>query len=645
MLRRLWQNLIKLPLQWILVIPFVVQTTSIVGVMGWLFLKTSEQATEDLARQLSHKITLSVEEKFQALANTPYTFLGINQLMVENNLLDLTDFEQLEKLFWQQIQLEDTVNSLYVADQAGRFLMVKAGKNDSVHIRDRDQPRLVYSLDDQGQRTQLLDSVPYDPRQRPWYQAALEKGIATWSPVYLFASEPILGITSAVPIYADQNLQGILAIDLSLNQISDLLHGFTLSPNGIALIVEPSGAIVASSLNEPLYVETEMGRKLRHGLESQNPTIRQTLDNLQSTYGSLAQIMEDTHQIAEINGQSYFIEVKKLDDGYGLNWLMVVALPIADFMTPLYDRMHTTILLGLLVLAGSAGISLLIAQRISRPIARLQTAAAAMAQGKLQQEITVSSVAEVNGLAQAFNFMTQALQQSFHSLEQMNQTLETRVEERTTELQEQIGREKVLAQQLATANQELQNLANIDGLTQIANRRKFDHTLHQLWGEMQEMRQSLTLILCDIDFFKRYNDTYGHPAGDLCLQRVSQIIHQTVSQSLSNYGNVSFLVARYGGEEFALLLSNMLPDYAHTIAKKVQANLAEVAILHETSELPHHRVSLSMGMAHQFPSPYLSPLTLIKRSDQALYQAKAKGRDRIILVAPVRTNSASKILF
>lgn len=645
MLSRLWQNLIKLPLQWILVIPFVVQTTSVVGLVGWLCLKNSEQATEDLARQLSQKITLSVEEKFQALADTPYTFLGINQLMVENSLLDLTDFAQLEKLFWQQIQLEDTVNSLYVADQAGRFLMVKAGANDSVHIRDRDQGRLIYGLDDQGQRTQLLDVVQYDPRQRPWYQAALEKGIATWSPVYLFASEPVLGVTSAVPIYVEQQLQGVLAIDLSLNQISELLHGFTLSPSGIALIVEPSGAIVASSLDEPLFIETEGGRELRYGLESQNPAVRQTLENLQSTYGSLAKITEDTHQISEINGQRYFVEVKKLEDGYGLNWLMVVALPAADFMTPLYESMRTTILLSLLILAGSAGISLLIARQISRPIVRLQTAADAMAQGKLQQKISVNSVAEVNSLAQAFNFMTQALQQSFNKLEYMNQTLESCVEERTTELQQQIEREQVLTQQLAAANQELQNLANIDGLTQVANRRKFDDTLHQLWDEMQAARQSLTLILCDIDFFKHYNDTYGHPAGDSCLKRVSQIIHETVAHALSNYGNVSFLVARYGGEEFALLLSNMLPSYAHEIAKEVQANLVKEAIPHETSALTHRRISLSMGMAHQFPSPYLSPLTLIKRADQALYQAKAQGRDRIILIAPARANSVSEVLF
>ncbi|MBX2862030.1 MAG: diguanylate cyclase [Leptolyngbyaceae cyanobacterium MAG.088] len=645
MLSRLWQNLIKLPLQWVLVIPFVVQTTSIVGVVGWLFIKNSEQATEDLARQLSRKITLSVEEKFQSLANTPYTFLGINQLMVENNLLDLTDFEQLEKLFWQQIQLKETVDSLYVADKTGRFLMVKAGETDSVHIRDKDQRRLIYGLDDQGQRTHLLDSVQYDPRQRPWYQTALKKGIATWSPVYLFASEPVLGITSAVPIYANRKLQGVLAIDLSLNQVSKMLRGFTLSPNGIALIVEPSGAIVASSLDEPLYVETKVGRKLLYGLESQHPIIRQTLENLQSTYGSLGQIMEDTHLTAEINGQSYFVEVKKLEDGYGLNWLMVVALPAADFMTPLYNGMRTTVLLGLLVLVVSAGISLFIAQRISRPIVRLQIAADAMAQGKLQQKITVNSVAEVNGLALAFNFMAQTLKQSFHTLEQMNQTLEVRVEERTTELQQQVEREKVLTQQLAAANQELQNLANIDGLTQVANRRKFNDTLHQLWFETQAMRQSLTLILCDIDFFKRYNDTYGHPAGDNCLQQVGQILHQTVARALSNYGNVSFLVARYGGEEFALLLSNTLPGYAHEIAKEVQANLAEVAIPHETSALPHGRVSLSMGMAHQFPSPYLSPLTLLKRADQALYQAKEQGRDRIILIAPARAKSVSEKLF
>lgn len=114
--------------------------------------------------------------------------------------------------------------------------------------------------------------------------------------------------------------------------------------------------------------------------------------------------------------------------------------------------------------------------------------------------------------------------------------MERRVEERTTELKK--------------ANQELQRLSEIDGLTQIANRRYFDQYLTQEWHRLQREQRSLSLSLCDFDFFKNYNDFYGHPGGDDCLQRVAQLLRQTVKRPAD-------LVARYGGEEFAAQTSNL----------------------------------------------------------------------------------------
>lgn len=631
---RFWKTPIKVSLQWVLVIPFVLQTTIVVGLASWLFLKNGEQAAADLAYQLSHKITLSVEEKFQALVNQPATVLQINQAAVDTNAIDLADFNHLETFFWRQLTQIDDLDSLYVGEHTGRFLLVKNGPTPSVHINDVDQQRRAYRLNANGQRTQLLSTVQYDPRQRPWYEAAAQKGMATWSPIYLFAAEPILGITSAIPVYgkADGQLQGVLAADLSLNKINDLLRSFTISSNSVVLVMERSGAMVASSLAEAPFVETAAGRERRYVENSQHPLIYETFRYLQGVYGGFDQITEDSHQLIDLEGERYFLDIKQLQDGYGLDWLMVIAIPEADFMAPLHTSIRSTVVLCLIALACSGVISTLIAQRISAPMARLVKASRAMAQGDLHQSISVQSISEVNVLAQSFNHMAQVLDTAFQTLGQTNQDLESRVDARTMALKQQIEREQILTQQLAAVNDELRFLANMDGLTQVANRRKFDEVLQGLWQASLASRQSLTVMLCDIDFFKRYNDTYGHPAGDACLKKIGQILSQTVSEAIGQDPNHRYLVARYGGEEFAILMANLPPEQAHQIALQCQKKLATTAITHRSSALPDQRVTMSIGLCHLFPEARLRPSVCVGAADQALYEAKKQGRDRIVLV-------------
>lgn len=179
-----------------------------------------------------------------------------------------------------------------------------------------------------------------------------------------------------------------------------------------------------------------------------------------------------------------------------------------------------------------------------------------------------------------------------------------------------------LYEQLERANQELQQLVNVDGLTRIANRRHFDRVLESEWRRTSRQNQPLSLILCDIDFFKPYNDTYGHPAGDRCLQTVAAAI-SSVPQRPSD------LVARYGGEEFAVILSNTDREGAHFIAQEIRNCIARLEIYHPASPISSS-LTLSMGISSTIPRAYQSPANLIQAADRALYEAKARGRDGIV---------------
>ena len=177
-----------------------------------------------------------------------------------------------------------------------------------------------------------------------------------------------------------------------------------------------------------------------------------------------------------------------------------------------------------------------------------------------------------------------------------------------------------LYQQLETANHELQRLAAFDGLTQVANRRRFDEYLQQEWQRMLREQLSLSLILCDIDCFKLYNDTYGHQAGDDCLRQVAAVIQGSAKRSMD-------LPARYGGEEFAVILPNTDQDGAVQVAHDIQIGVRQLGILHESSKVCS-TVTVSLGISSTIPSLITSPELLINAADKALYQAKAEGRDR-----------------
>jgi diguanylate cyclase (GGDEF)-like protein len=173
---------------------------------------------------------------------------------------------------------------------------------------------------------------------------------------------------------------------------------------------------------------------------------------------------------------------------------------------------------------------------------------------------------------------------------------------------------------LDAANRELQRLSTTDGLTGIANRRMFDELLSREWRRCLRAGKPLALVMVDVDFFKQYNDTYGHQAGDACLQAVAKQLARSAPRA-------SDVAARYGGEEFALILGDTEMDGAVWVANYIRQNVAALKLPHKQSAFKH--VTVSCGVATILPSDKASAQTLIQAADHALYLAKERGRDRV----------------
>ena len=214
--------------------------------------------------------------------------------------------------------------------------------------------------------------------------------------------------------------------------------------------------------------------------------------------------------------------------------------------------------------------------------------------------------------------LTRQLIMEKRAVDDLNESLQTDIKRRER-IESELRQAKERAEQLAL---ELEKLSSLDGLTAIANRRRFDHTLEREWNRAARGHQHLSLVMCDIDFFKQYNDQYGHQAGDACLRQLASLLESCLRRG-------GDLAARYGGEEFAILLPDTGLGNATLLAEAIRERLQVLGLPHEASSAAPV-LTASFGVATKIPNPGASPSELVSAADKALYQAKAGGRNRVV---------------
>lgn len=622
----------KVSLRGILTIPFILQIVAVVSLMGYLSYRNGQRSVEELTAQLMASVSKQIEQKLTSDLESPRLANQIVSNAVRRGVLNF-DLErpnaQTEQYLWQQMQLFPNLVRISLSSERGdSFNIGRTGENRALQFSlsnpSTQYENSYYAINEQGIRTVLIkaDNLVVDPRKRPWYAAALKAKQAVWSPI-----EADLGtvfVTASQPLYDRAgNLLGAIGTDLSLSGIQTFLEQNPVSSSGQTFLIERSGLLVASSSPEgPFRQKGQLPQRV-NVLESQTPLIRATAQSLLQEVKDFKTIQKPQTRHFLPNGQDQIVKVAPFSIGSGLDWLIVIVVPEADMMAQIHAGTQTTALLCLAALAAVIALNTLLSRWLVKPVVELSQASQKIAQGDFTGKIRPPRIQELSTLADSFLQMGKEIQQSRQQLEDYSRSLAQKVSDRTQALEQEVQHRAAAETALQSANQELQRLAYLDGLTQIANRRQFDERIVQEWRRQQRDRLPISLILCDVDYFKLYNDTYGHHVGDNCLRNVATAIATAARRPPD-------LAARYGGEEFAMLLPNTSLEGALEVATLIQAQIKQLRMPHRQSHVSPY-VTVSCGVTSMIPTEATTPEQLLMKVDRALYRAKTEGRDRIAI--------------
>lgn len=281
------------------------------------------------------------------------------------------------------------------------------------------------------------------------------------------------------------------------------------------------------------------------------------------------------------------------------SWFVVSTIPLSKLTTEAQSVRDKSILIGLAGFIISIALALVLARSISAPLERLVHSMRQTETGNYANRMTPEGSDELTVLARQFNEMASKVDR--HQVQ-----LEERVMERTRDL--------------AEANGKLSALSLTDSLTGIANRRRFDDMLAQELQRAARAKAPLALLMLDVDFFKNYNDFYGHPQGDACLRRIAGLLQ-------SHARRASDLAARYGGEEFAMIAADTDTDSAIALAEAIRSSFEALQLPHERAPLGY--LSASIGVVSMVPDASTTPEQMVRLADQAMYRAKQLGRNQV----------------
>jgi diguanylate cyclase (GGDEF)-like protein len=570
--------------------PFIASFLCAMILMASMLIFQSQRMVDQVLIELQGEMLTMLERELNSRLGEAVQLSRISYDGMKTEQLDLNNSQNRERFFAMLVKNYPNITMSFVGLPSGEFYGARRNKDGSIDIGRNNETTAgnseYYRIDDYGSAdtlTQVFEN--FDPRTRPWYVSAQEAKKLVFSSIYshFLFKEPT--ITASLPYYEGSELVGVFGVDVLLTWLGESLRELPIGENGLVFIVGKDEQFVATTTDDDIFKLVDNKSISKSIREIDNSIIKTILEADQAFREDLS-----------INNKRYM--VKKMPFTYeNIEWEIYIALKKDDFMENLKVTLTWTLILVLGITAVFIAGTVVIVQRIVKPITQLNEATKKLEQGIYVELEDHSRKNELYDLKKSFNTMGQ---QIVHQVE----ILEEEVAARTQELEEK--------------NQILRDLSYTDQLLHIANRRRFDESGNFMYELAIRNTLPFTLMMIDIDDFKAFNDTYGHVEGDNCLVQVATAMHNCLNRKTD-------LLARYGGEEFVVAIINLSREQVKERAECIKKSVENLRIKNVKTKIGH--VTVSIGSVYVSASHETSLEQLVRLADQEMYEAKVHGKN------------------
>lgn len=427
----------RISIRWTLPLFIVTPLVAGIGLTGWLAFRSGQSAVEELVSNLSEEVAGQIEKE---VTNYLDRSAIISEVMLAEFQSDNISAESTQALsidFWYLTKSPQLSNNVFYGNELGEFVYVakpEGQEQSRIDIRDASNNfyRHEYDINANQQLTQKrLVDPEYDPRKRRWYEQAKDQQQSVWSDVYPAKSSDELTITRATPILINDQFEGVLGIDVYLSELSDFLRKLDMSKDSRAFIIEPSGDLIATSDETPPFIITNGEKSRLPVINSQDPLIQATANNLIERVGDFNQINEQYNFIFNHKQNKQLAYVYR-PSALGVDWLIVVAIPQADYMGTINASARRTMFIGFGISGIASLMGLAVALWIVRPIQRIHHAARAIKANTFKEETLKPVIArpdEFGQLAELFNDMAIVVVSREQSLAEQVETLRSEIDQ------------------------------------------------------------------------------------------------------------------------------------------------------------------------------------------------------------------------
>lgn len=569
----------RLSLRTLLTVPYVALVLAAAAIIGVLSYAAGRDAVDNLSGQLLvetvNRIAQTVDRH---VAGSAAVLEAAFPKGVAAPVSIEAELAALRTRFWLATSVHlDPNNYAYYGDREGRFFGLWRHSESEAEVRLRLQgqgPRQIRRFSGITGELQAASSESrvFEPRERPWFKAAMASAAPTWTSIYIdFKTSELVATRARRVLDGSGQFAGVVATDLSLQRVNNFLRQLSLSANGLAMVTETDGQLIGLSRGPHLRQEAGGGNARLNAADSGDPMVVATNRAVRELMGTADATAPRTGTFTGHDGKLVQVGYARLHDAAGLDWLIMVAVPREDFLHQVEQNFVRTGVLAALAALAVVAIGLLVLATVTRQLRLLADTARQVGQGRLGAPLTSTRKDELGELTRSFGDMQRRL-----------------------------------------LTDPLTGLSNREAVLRDMNERVLQHRRR---GETRAQAWPFAVLFCDLNEFKQINDQYGHDVGDDVLRELAHRLRDGVRGGDR--------VARWAGDEFVILLDSA---HARQDAEAVRAHL-EAALQQPLQALatlaPDAEPSgASFGLA-VYPEDGQDVETLLKRADEDMYRRKA----------------------